>query len=307
MYQEDKLFEVGRDSIVVKESDSFTKERYNKNGNVGFCFHEGETPYLTFPLFEQFPFIAHGFSTRLGGTSKGMFQTMNLSFQRGDEKDSVISNYNRICDSMGVHAEDIVYSDQVHDTKIQRVSKKETQGTDYGKRVLTGIDGMITNQDDVVLCTSYADCVPLFFVDAKHRAIASSHSGWKGTVGKIGAKTVTKMEEEFGTKPKDLYCVIGPSICVDCYEVSIDVVHEVQKNFQKDIVEKCVFPKGKDKYQLDLWMLNKEILMERGIPEEQIEVSNVCTCCNSSLLFSHRASGGKRGNLCGFLALVAPQ
>lgn len=304
MYNEDILFTIGSDSMVTIEKSPYTGMVYNQNNRLGSKLMKTDTPYLSFPMLEAFPFVKHGFSTRLGGVSSSMFQTMNLSYNRGDWKDDVTQNYKRICESMEMKPEDIVFSDQVHDTRIHVAKKEDCQGTEYGNRKLSEIDGLITNEKNVVLCTSYADCVPLFFVDKKNYAAGASHSGWKGTVGRIGAKTVVKMGEEFGTKPEDLYCVIGPSICVSCYEVSRDVIEKIEADFSEDIMKHCVFPKENGKYQLDLWMLNKLILIEAGVPESQIAVSNVCTCCNHTLLFSHRASGGKRGNLCGFISLV---
>lgn len=304
MYNESNLFEIGKNSVAFTEKNPYSGVVYNNPQQIGSHFVEKETPYIEFPELKQFSFVKHGFSTRLGGVSQDVFQTMNLSYNRGDDKVSVTENYKRICKSIGVRVEDVVFSDQVHDTKIHVAKKEDCQGTDYGRRKLTNIDGLITNEKNVVLCTSFADCVPLFFVDEQNKAIGASHSGWRGTVGKIGAKTVARMQEEFGTKPENLYCVIGPSICASCYEVSKDVIDQIEENFKEEIVKQCVFPKENGKYQLDLWMLNKSILLEAGVPKEQIVVSNVCTCCNSTLLFSHRASGGKRGNLCGFISLV---
>lgn len=312
MYNENELFDLEKDRMKVRETNPFTNVYYNgaKRSNmrvIGSHFAQKEcemTPYLSFPMLEEIPFIRHGFSTRLGGVSKGMFQTLNLSYNRGDEKDSVTENYRRICESMGIKMEDIVFSDQVHKTEIHVATKEDCQRTNYGYRKLSEIDGLITNEKNVVLCTSYADCVPLFFVDKENQAIGLSHSGWKGTVGRIGAKTIEKMKSEYGTKPEDLHCVIGPSICVSCYEVSKDVTQQIEGEFSSEIVKRCVFPKENEKYQLDLWMLNKDILLEAGVPEGQIAVSNVCTCCNQKLLFSHRASDGKRGNMCGFLSIV---
>lgn len=304
MYNENELFVIGNDEIVFTEENPYNGINYNEGRGLGSELVTDKTPYIQFPALQAFPFIKHGFSTRLGGVSVGAFQTMNLSYNRGDEKDSVTENYCRICKSMGMKVEDVVFSDQVHDTVIHVASKEDCQGTNYGYRKFSKIDGLVTNEKNVVLCTSYADCVPLFFVDPVHKAIGASHSGWKGTVGRIGAKTIETMAREYQTTPEDLHCVIGPSICAACYEVSQDVITQIEENFSQEIIEKCVQPKENEKYQLDLWMLNKCILLEAGVKEEHITVSNVCTCCNHTLLFSHRASGGKRGNLCGFLSLA---
>ena len=143
--------------------------------------------YLKYRSFEPFEkTIIHGFSTRLGGVSKGIYESMNLSFTRGDEEEAVFENYRRIAEAMGFLPEDIVCSDQTHTTNVRRVGRADRGKGIVKARDYTDVDGLITNEPGIVLATFYADCVPLFFVDPKNRAIGLSHSGWRGTVGKIG-------------------------------------------------------------------------------------------------------------------------
>lgn len=257
--------------------------------------------YLTFPILEQFG-VKHGFSTRLGGVSEGMFSSMNLSFQRGDDRDKVEENYKRICNVLNMNHKNVVLSNQVHDTKIKLVTKEDAGKGMIKESDIIGIDGLITKEKDIPLVTFYADCVPLFFYDPVKEVIAAAHSGWRGTKEKIGKKMVETMEEEFGCKKEDVVAVIGPSICQDCYEVSEDVVLEFQEVFME---ETSLFAKAKEngKYNLDLWKVNSMILKEAGILDEHMSLPNLCTCCNPELLFSHRASKGKRGNLAGFISL----
>ncbi len=257
--------------------------------------------YLTFPILEQFG-VKHGFSTRLGGVSEGMFSSMNLSFQRGDDRDKVEENYKRICNVLNMNHKNVVLSNQVHDTKIKLVTKEDAGKGMIKESDIIGIDGLITKEKDIPLVTFYADCVPLFFYDPVKEVIAAAHSGWRGTKEKIGKKVVETMEEEFGCKKEDVVAVIGPSICQDCYEVSEDVVLEFQEVFME---ETSLFAKAKEngKYNLDLWKVNSMILKEAGILEKHMSLPNLCTCCNPKLLFSHRASKGKRGNLAGFISL----
>lgn len=257
--------------------------------------------YLTFPILEQFG-VKHGFSTRLGGVSEGMFSSMNLSFQRGDDRDKVEENYKRICNVLNMNHKNVVLSNQVHDTKIKLVTKEDAGKGMIKESDIIGIDGLITKEKDIPLVTFYADCVPLFFYDPVKEVIAAAHSGWRGTKEKIGKKVVETMEEEFGCKKEDVVAVIGPSICQDCYEVSEDVVLEFQEVFME---ETSLFVKAKEngKYNLDLWKVNSMILKEAGILDEHMSLPNLCTCCNPELLFSHRASKGKRGNLAGFISL----
>ena len=259
--------------------------------------------WLTYPAFEKIPGIVHGFSTRLGGVSQGIYESMNLSFTRGDNEDAVRENYRRLSDAMGFSMGDIVTSDQTHTTNVHVVTETDRGNGITKPRPYTDVDGMITNVPGLVLATFYADCVPLFFVDPVHKAVGLSHSGWRGTVGKIGKATVEKMAEEFQTDPSELYAAIGPSICQDCYEVSEDVIEEFVKKYGKDNSGKIAYKKDNGKYQLDLWKANKIALLEAGVLDENITVTDICTCCNSELLFSHRASNGKRGNLAAFLEL----
>lgn len=275
--------------------------------------------YLTFPGLEKTGAVRHLFSTREGGVSEEIYATMNLSYTRGDKKEAVDENYRRIAAVLECRTEDMVCSDQTHTDHIRLVTDK-----DRGKGVVKpkdyrDVDGLITQERGIVLCTFFADCVPLFFVDPVRRAIGLSHSGWRGTVQKIGKKTVEEMGRAFGTKPEDIHAAIGPSICQDCYEVSEDVIGEFRRAFpntEEDIGNSSSRSESREracslwfrtkpgKYQLDLWEANRQVMLEAGIPAEQIEVADLCTCCNPELLFSHRASHGQRGNLGAFMMLV---
>lgn len=277
-----------------------------KEGQEVCHLHQAENgvTYLTFPGLERTGAVRHLFSTRLGGVSEGIYASMNLSYTRGDEKEAVDENYRRIAVCLDSKVEDMVCSDQTHTDHIRLVTAE-----DKGKGVVRpkdyrDVDGLITRERGIVLCTFFADCVPLFFVDPMKKAIGLSHSGWRGTVQKIGKKTVEEMGKVFGTDPKDVHAAIGPSICQDCYEVSEDVIEEFRRVFPEKLWESLFYPTKPGKYQLNLWEANRQIMLEAGIPETQIEVTDLCTCCNPELLFSHRASHGRRGNLGAFMKLT---
>ncbi len=164
-------------------------------------------------------------------------------------------------------------------------------------------DGMVTDVPGICLVTFYADCVPLFFVDPVHGAIGLSHSGWRGTVGRMGKVTLQLMEQKYGTDPEQVVAAIGPSICQDCYEVGGDVIGEFKEAFDEALWPELFYEKADGKYQLDLWRANEAVLTEAGVRTECIAVTNVCTHCNPEILFSHRSTGAARGNLSAFLAL----
>lgn len=265
----------------------------------------GEVEYLTFPLIEQTGLVRHLFTTRLGGVSKDFCSTMNLSYTRGDEKEAVDENFRRIAKVLQCELSDIVCSDQTHTVNLKVAAKEDGGKGIVIPRDYSDIDGLLTDEPGIVLATFYADCVPLYFVDTKKRAIALAHSGWRGTAARMGRCVVEKMKEVYGTNPVDIVAAIGPSICLECYEVSEDVADVFAQEFknreQKDEILKR---KGNGKYQLDLWRANEFVLMEAGIPAEQIQVTDICTCHNSEYLFSHRASKGRRGNLGAFIGLI---
>lgn len=266
------------------------------------CEREGVT-FLVYPEFDKLPGFVHGFSTRLGGVSKGIYASMNLSFTRGDDEADVRENYRRISAALDFEPESIVTSDQTHTANV-RVITEEDRGNGITKpRPYTDVDGMVTNVPGIVLATFYADCVPLYFVDPVHRAVGLSHSGWRGTAAGIGEVTVRELQKNYGSDPADIFAAVGPSICQDCYEVSEDVILEFKDKFPAELWSRLFYQKENGRYQLDLWEANRQIFLRAGILPEHITLPGICTCCNPDFLFSHRASHGKRGNLGAFLGI----
>lgn len=256
----------------------------------------GNVEYLTFPALEETGIARHLISTRLGGVSGGEFSSMNLSFSRGDQEERVRENYRRIGRILGCELEDMVAARQTHTVNIRRVTREDrgkgiTIPADYEE-----IDGLMTDQRGIVLVIYFADCVPLFFIDPVHGAVGLAHSGWRGTAAGIGSYMVRAMGEAYGTRPEELYAAVGPCICGDCYEVDGDVASQFKG--------RGVRPgKRPGKYQLELRQANRQLLLQAGIREDRLQVADLCTCCNPEYLFSHRASGGRRGSLAGFLGL----
>ncbi len=151
--------------------------------------------------------------------------------------------------------------------------------------------------------TYYADCTPLFFVDTKNRAIGLAHAGWRGTVGRIGERVVEKLKECYGTDPADIVAAIGPAISVCCYEVDKPCADNFYALNALDS-SRFVFPKDNGKYMIDLLEANRQVLVAAGVKSENITISDLCTNCNSELLWSHRATNGRRGTMSAFMSLV---
>lgn len=259
------------------------------------------TVMALFPAFRAIPWVRHGCSTRLGGVSQGIYASMNFKEDGEDPEAHVRENYRRIARFLGCDVTKMARASLVHGDRVHLVEDSDLGNGIVRKSRLFETDGLITNRPGVTLAATFADCVPLYFVDRKNRAVGLSHSGWRGTVLNIGVKTLKAMEEAFGARPEEVEVGIGPCICRECYEVGTEVAGEFEKQFKGKGV---VTPKENGKYLLDLRKANEQMLLEAGILKEHLHISDLCTACNPDILFSHRASKGKRGALGAFLGIA---
>ncbi|MCR5718934.1 MAG: peptidoglycan editing factor PgeF [Lachnospiraceae bacterium] len=269
---------------------------YRKKDNVG---------YITCKALDKEDWLLNAFSTREGGISPGYYGEMNLSFTVGDAPENVRENYRLFGNAIGVTPEQMVTAAQTHTVNVLKVGKEYKGMGVVRERIYSDIDGLVTDEPGVCLVTSHADCVPLYFADRVKRCIGLSHSGWRGTVGGIGAKTVKLLEKEFGSNPKDLVCFIGPCISKESYEVGEDVALHFKNAYEPHRFEKICTPveQNEGKYLLDLLLANFYLLCDCGLKPENITLTDICTAENRDLLHSHRATGGKRGGMSAFLMI----
>jgi YfiH family protein len=273
---------------VSKESDMFTLK------------HRNGIWYGTFEHFTDAK-IKHGISTRLGGVSPEPYKTLDLGLHTGDEKSAVLENRQRFFQALELDFSRAVACEQVHADKIAVVTEFDAgKGAKVYEEALKGIDALITNVRDLPLILFFADCVPVLTFDPVHRAVGVSHAGWKGTVAKIGQKTILAMQQHFGTKPEDCLVGIAPSIGPCCYEVDDVVAEKVKAEFP--YWQDLLTPKGA-RWRLDLWKTNKRQLEDIGVTPENIVVSQICTSCNKELFFSYRAEHGITGRIAAVISL----
>lgn len=265
---------------------------------------EINVPVIRYNILKPYKNVVHGFSTRDGGVSKEHLSSMNLSFSRGDDRENVIANHRRFAKAVGYDENRLVFSDQVHKTEIYKVSCKDAGKGFCRESDIKGIDALMTDEKNIPLMTFYADCVPVFFYDNEKKVIALAHSGWRGTVGKISKRVISAMNSEYGCLASDIVCAIGPSICQSCYEVSEDVINEFKDAFDAKHHSELFYETIKGKYRLNLQRACQITLLEAGVNDNNIAMPDLCTCCNSGLLFSHRATNGRRGNLAAVMMLV---
>lgn len=262
----------------------------NKKGNV---------LYYTIPSFEETGLVKHGFSTREGGVSNGCYSSMNLRFNCDDTRENVLKNYEIIANTLGMDYTRLVLSKQVHEDVIHTATENDCGNGITRENAFESVDALITAERNIPLVTLFADCVPLFFLDKRQGVIALAHSGWKGTVKHIGQKTVAKMKSDYGSRTEDILTAIGPSIQEDHFEVGDEVAEIFIREFGEDTAKKYG-----DKYHVNMQAAIKKQFLEEGIPESNIDDSGICTYCDADMLFSHRKTNGKRGNLGAFLQLI---
>lgn len=278
--------------MSLKFKDS--KMNFNKNGDL---------VYFTFPALENYRFVKHMFSSRLGGVSEGIYSSLNLGFKRGDNVENVYQNYKIVCSNIGINQDDLVFGQLTHNDNIRFVTS-----IDKGKGIIkeldyTDIDGLITNELNVPLVMTFADCVPIYFLDPVNKVIAITHSGWRGTVKKIGEKVIFDMITSYNSNIDNIIVAIGPSIGGCCFEVGKEVYDEFCSM-------DCLpldnwFSKAKtDKYFIDMWKVIESMFLKIGVKRQNITIADICTKCNSDIFFSHRATNGKRGSMAGIISLI---
>lgn len=235
-------------------------------------------------------FVKHGFMTRIGGVSEGCYRSLNLRLNCDDERENVIENYRLAAEALGIDPNSFVLSYQVHEDKVLTVTEKDKGNGIFKVNSFESADGLITNDCNTALVTHYADCVPVLMVNKSTGAIASVHSGWKGTIKRIAAKAASKLLYDYGGDMKDIIAAVGPSIQIDHFEVGDEVAEQFISEFGDDTVKKYG-----EKYHVNMQLSIIKSLIDLGVLETNIDNCGICTYCNSDTLYSHRASNGKRG------------
>ena len=261
------------------------------NENVIHVEKEG-IQYLQFrKLLEYSDIITHGYSL---GIDKN-FRTARANKQKLPEQEAkkAIKDYENLGKCIDIKLNKMVKPNQAHTDKIQIVEKHILENEpDFNLEVYDKTDGLITNKKDIALATTNADCILLLFFDPVNKVIANVHSGWRGTIQRISVKTVQKMVNKFNCKPENIICCICPSIRKCHFEVENDVKEIFEKEFKdlkieqnNDIMEK---QKDKEKWNIDTVLINKILLKQEGLKQENIIDSGICSVCNSDLIHSYR-------------------
>jgi hypothetical protein len=242
--------------------------------------------------------IVNAFTTRLGGVSKGEFESLNLAVSRGDDRESVRRNYEIICGALGISPASLAFSRQVHGDCVRAVTSADVK-KDLFDTVPYEADGLMTDERGVSLIIHIADCEGILLYCRKPEAVAAVHAGWRGTVADIAGKAVAAMEREYGCDPSDIVAALAPCAGVCCYEVGPEVVEAVEA-LPIDTGAFTV-PTENGHARIDIKGINAALLRRAGVRE--IYVSHDCTMCLPDKYWSHRITKGRRGAQACIIAL----
>lgn len=235
-------------------------------------------------IFKRYPEIIFGFSTKISENVKPPFY-FNLSYSVGDDQLTVDKNRKDFFNTLDLSIDNVGYQRQIHSDIVNIIGC----GGDNGAS-----DALITDKNNLGLAVSVADCTPIFLYDFKNKVIAAVHSGWRGTESKILEKTFLKLQNDYKTKAENLIAYIGPSISQANYEVGKEVAEKFDGSFVKP---------NSEKYLLDVSGINYKMLLDFGIPKNQIQKSQLCTYEFKDLLHSYRRDGNLSGRSLGVIAI----
>jgi hypothetical protein len=238
-------------------------------------------------LLRNFPHIGFGFSTKIADGAKPPYY-FNLSFSVDDDPVLVQQNRERFAERLGLPWNAVALQKQTHSDIVKTTDRAGYTGEG---------DALLTDKPGIGLAVSSGDCCAIFFYDSRNKVIAGVHSGWRGTEKRILAKALAKSREVWGTRPEDIYAYVAPSISWQNYEVGAEVAEKFPGAYIKNV---------NGKLHLDVAGVNRDILLQFGIPEAQIEISPLCSYAEKDLLHSYRRDGAKSGRAYGIIYMKEP-
>ncbi|MEQ6387751.1 peptidoglycan editing factor PgeF [Bacillaceae bacterium S4-13-58] len=244
------------------------------------------------------PTLSVGFTTKIGGESRAPYQSLNLAYHVADDPDRVTENRKRVAEDLGFPLTQWIMGEQIHGKKVVRVGGKDAGlGSIDNQSNIAQVDGLITNEKNLLLVAAFADCAPLYFWDPVSGNIGLAHAGWRGTVQGIGTEMLRQFLEA-GSKMKDIKIAIGPCIGQPYYEVDTVVIDQIPAQYHREsMISQVDFAH----YLLNLKEVNRQILLDFGACPGNILTTNYCTHEDSSLFYSHRRDQGKTGRMLAYI------
>ena len=250
-------------------------------------------------LLAEVPGLTHAFTNRSGGVSEGIWASLDLGYNRGDDPAHVDENYRRLCAALGLKRDRLAFTCQVHGDVVRPVTAADAQARPPAP---WDADGLVTNEKGLALFVFIADCIPILLCAPEAGAVGTVHAGWRGTVADIAGKGVRALVREYGARTGNVRAAIGPGIGPCCFETGPEVAAAVRA-LELENGEDFVHDDGNGKFHVDLKGVNRALLLRAGLLPEHIAVSGECTRCLHEKYWSHRATNGQRGVQAGVIML----
>ncbi len=257
-------------------------------------------PLIQAPSLKKIPNLVHGFTTRQGGVSEGLFTSFNLGWATGDDDDRVQENYQRLAEEIGVNHDRISGVRQVHSGEVKKVDEQ----TDLAGLMVVNADAMVTDLENVILSIRVADCFPILMIDVRHHAIGAIHAGWRGTLAQVVPHTIETLKKEYGADPGELIMVIGPGIGFAKFEVSLGVASLFEGQMELTQGE---YLETETSAYIDLAAINSKLARNHGIRPDRIWNSGLCTYSDQKRFYSYRRDGKHSGRQVGFIGWALDQ
>ena len=235
--------------------------------------------FFQFENLQKYPTIRHAIFTRHVGHSTGDFQSLNVSLDLGDAAGLVRKNRNLV--SQVIEGQDLVFVKQVHGDQVVILNPKNIDSYGGNHRALGTGDALVTNVSGKFLATQLADCQSILLYDPIRQVVANVHSGWRGSIKNILGRTLGVMKKYFKSYSADIIAGIGPSLGPCCAEFV---------NYRKELPQIFWRYKLTDDH-FDFWTLSRDQLTHAGVLGENVEISRICTKCNTETFFSYRGEG----------------
>jgi hypothetical protein len=259
--------------------------------------------YLQFKRLLIYPQIVHCYTLK----AYDFDISGNMSYEKS--KKMVYDNYEKLSNALNIKKETIIRPYQTHTNVVKSIKKRDTKNdiTIFPKE-LTNVDGLLTNEYDITFSLGFADCTPIYLYDSVKNIIGNIHSGWKGTLQRIGKIAVEKMIADYGSNPKDIVCCIGPCIQKCHFEVKQDVADLFKEEFKDiknidEIISYNGIKENEKRYLIDTTKINKHIMLQLGLKENNIIDSGICTACNAKYMHSYRIDKESAGRNTAILGL----
>lgn len=266
---------------------------------------DGKVEYLTFKALEKYnDKIKAVVTLRHGGSSDGVYNSLNFRMAGMDKKENVLENLNIICEKVGINPKEVYKAKQDHTDNVLYITDENKEKYGFSLQNNEEIDGYVYKDKITTLITT-ADCNAIILYDTNNNAVANIHSGWKGTTKKIYVKAIEKMKEIFNTNTKDLIVCVSPSVLSCCFSSEEAIFKKIFTDIWPEEKEYITYNKENPKrFHIDLTHVITKDLLEQGVKQENIHFANICTCCNNEHFYSYRAKTQKQEQDYGCMATI---